>query len=280
MSFEFSGLLALTRPVNVLLGAASIAVGAWLTAGVQWSAELGLACLSGALVMAGGNCINDYFDAEIDAVNKPFRPIPAGRVSAGYAVSWASILLVLGVFLSIFLNWTAFVLALSVALGLVLYGWRLKRSFLLGNLAVSLFSAIAFVYGGVAVGRWQLTFFPACFAFLFHLGREIIKDVADRDADRVAAARTLPILHGPEKALVLASTVFAALICLTFVPYALDVYGRSYLVVVVTGVDLVLVGIIYFLLNDPPVATLNRVSTILKIDMLVGLFAIYLGSKS
>ena len=124
MSSKLAGLLVLTRPFNLLLGAATIAIGAWISGATEATLGLAAACFSGALIMAGGNSINDYFDADIDSVNKPARPIPAGRVAPAAALFLATILLVLGVFLSIFINRFCFAIALFVALGLVLYGWR------------------------------------------------------------------------------------------------------------------------------------------------------------
>ncbi len=277
MSFSLSAGFRLIRPVNVLVGAASVFVGAFVTGALRPPGAIVLACISGALIMAGGNVINDYCDIEIDRVNKADRPLPSGRISPGHALRLSIILFVLGIFFSIFINSAALLIAIFVALGLVFYSFRLKRTLLAGNIAVSLFSALAFLYGSLAVDRWQQALIPAGFAFLFHLGREIVKDVQDQAADLTGAATTLPIRFGTRTALAVASGVFSLLILATLVPYCMSMYDDLYLPVVLVGVDLVIVIMLYLMWTNPSPESLGRVSNILKADMVVGLLALYLG---
>lgn len=277
MTSKVAAYLALTRPVNLLIGAASIFLGALLTNTLEPYPRVVLACLSGTLIMAGGNAINDYYDVDIDRLNKPHRALPAQRLRSSEAVNFTIILFVLGIFLSILINLLALGLATVATLGLVLYSARLKRTALAGNVLVSLLAALAFVYGAASVGRWQAALIPAAFAFLFHLGREIIKDVQDQEADAAGAAQTLPVRFGNRAAFAAVTIVFTLLILFTFIPYILKVYGKGYLWIVVLGVDLVLLGVIVQLWARPELKTLRHISTILKLDMVVGLVAIYVG---
>ncbi len=273
-------LLILVRPLNVLIAVASIAVGA-LTAGtLEPVGHLALALLSGALVMAGGNVLNDYYDLEVDRRNKAYRPLPAGDVSRPLALKFSIILFLLGNFVTIFLSLSAFCLVLFVTLGLILYNARLKRTVLLGNVAVSLFGGLAFLYGGLVVGRPLPALIPAGFAFFFHLGREVIKDIEDRDADGAASLRTLPVRFGVKPALAIATLVFAILIFGTFLPYVWEIYGAAYLWTVVIGVDLVVAASLLYLWRHPEPQAMRRVSAILKADMVLGLAAILLGTMS
>ena len=227
--------------------------------------------------MAGGNVINDYYDVEIDRVNKPFRPLPASHLQVGEALTFARILFALGIFLSIFIQIFSIAMAVMIAAGLVFYSATLKRTILLGNIAVSLFSALAFVYGGLAVQRWQWTLIPAGFAFLFHLGREIIKDVEDQAADVSCGAQTLAVRFGKKSAFAVATVVFGLLIIATFLPYVFEIYGKKYFWTVLFGVDLVLIVVLVFMWVRPQPSSLRRISAVLKAVMLVGLFAIFLG---
>ncbi|MFQ6116126.1 MAG: geranylgeranylglycerol-phosphate geranylgeranyltransferase, partial [bacterium] len=228
MNSKLTGYFQLTRPINLSLGAISIFIGAFITGTIQPFTKVLLACISGSLVMAGGNVINDYFDVDIDRLNKPWRPLSSNTVKVQDAVIFSIILFVLGIFLSIFIHSAAFVVVVLTSLGLILYSAKLKRTVLLGNLAVSLFSAMAFVYGALSVGRWRESLIPASFAFLFHLGREIIKDVEDRKADEACAAHTLPVRFGQKPAFVAATCVFVILIIFTFIPYLFGIYGKGY----------------------------------------------------
>lgn len=72
----------LVRLPNVFTALADIALGA-LAAGafpVQWLSFLMLALASGCLY-SSGMVWNDYFDIEQDRKERPFRPLPSGRVS-------------------------------------------------------------------------------------------------------------------------------------------------------------------------------------------------------
>ncbi|MCD4807218.1 MAG: UbiA family prenyltransferase, partial [Methanococcoides sp.] len=46
------------------------------------------------LVTGAGNGLNDYFDIEIDKVNKPSRPIPSGKISLKSALYFSLLLFI------------------------------------------------------------------------------------------------------------------------------------------------------------------------------------------
>jgi geranylgeranylglycerol-phosphate geranylgeranyltransferase len=277
MNFKIKSYFAIMRPLNVQLGMVSIFLGAFITGTITPLQKVICACVSGGLVMAGGNVINDYYDVEIDRVNKPYRPLPASRLRAGEALTFARILFALGIFLSIFIQLFSFAIAVIITAGLIVYSAKLKRTILFGNITVSLFSALTFVYGGLAVDRWQWTLIPAGFAFLFHFGREIIKDVEDKAADASGGAQTLAVRFGNKRAFALATAVFGLLIFATFLPYVFEIYGKRYFWTVLLGVDMVLVVALVFMWTRPEPSSLRRISAVLKADMLVGLLAIFLG---
>ena len=52
--------------------------------------------LSSAGLYLGGMVLNDVFDARLDAVERPERPIPSGRVSIRSAATAGGLLLVIG----------------------------------------------------------------------------------------------------------------------------------------------------------------------------------------
>jgi len=271
------GFLILVRPANLFLGAASIVLGAVIVTDTPPAWKVLLAGLSGTLIMAAGNALNDYYDADIDRLNKPFRAVPSGKVGREAARRFSTILFVSGVFIAIFISLECLLVALFVSLGLCLYNARLKRTFLLGNGAVSLFTALAFIYGGAAAGDWRPALFPAGFAFLFHLGREIVKDIEDQVADRSVAARTLPLRTSTHTALASVTAVYLLLVCLTFVPYWFSVYGLTYLIIVTVGVDVVLLISLVLMWRNQVADRMRRISLVLKMDMIVGLAAIYVG---
>ncbi len=269
--------LRLTRPQNNAITALSVLVGAVVCGSVESWWKVLLACLSASLISAGGNSINDVYDLDIDRINKPYRPLVEGRMSPSSALSLSIALFCLGVLLSLWITLISVLVAVVVSALLIVYSTTLKKRLLWGNLTVALVSASAFVYGGLATDDFRLSLIPAGFAFLFHLGREIVKDIEDLRGDSSRGASTLPIRVGVPGSLVFCSLVFLLLIVLTGLPYVLRLFSHLYLLIVIPGVDLVLVYVIWSMWRDTAPPNLHRLSNLLKADMLLGLAAIYLG---
>ncbi|MEJ2635399.1 MAG: geranylgeranylglycerol-phosphate geranylgeranyltransferase [Calditrichia bacterium] len=267
----------LSRPVNVVIGMLSIILAAFITGTFHPLHKVLLAAISGGIITAGANSINDYFDLEIDRINKPNRPLPAGTIQPSLVKFFAIAEFFIGIALAGFINLTAFLIAASISLLLFLYSFRLKRMPLVGNLAVSFSTAMAFVYGGVSVNRIERTLIPAAFAFFYHFGREIIKDIQDMEGDDRYRARTFPLVFGKSAALRLTTLNFMFLIVLTVIPFAADYYGYRYFWVVLLGIYPVLVYAIVSMWKNQSAKNLGLVSNWLKADMLIGLLAIYLG---
>ena len=74
--------IQLSRPVNVLITFVSIPVACWIAGGTGHDRLfILLAGITGALVAAGANAINDAFDIDIDRINRPDRPLPRGALT-------------------------------------------------------------------------------------------------------------------------------------------------------------------------------------------------------
>ena len=267
----------LSRPLNVLIGMLSIFIGAFITGTISPLLKVIFASISGGLVAGGANVINDYFDVEIDKINKPSRPIASGAISPQQGFVYSMFLFTFGVVFGWLVNWQAFVISVFSSILLFFYSAKLKRTVLWGNLSVSLMTAMAFIYGGVAVNRLSYAIIPAVFSFVYHLGREIIKDVEDIEGDRKDNIKTFPIEHGATPALKLATVVYIILIVITFIPYLLNIFGIYYLIVVVGVVDLVVVWVLFNMWKNYESKNLSRLSIILKLNMFAGLIAIYCG---
>ena len=114
-----------TAPPDVVAGAALVVA----TGGaVSVLAVAGLSVAS-ALVYAGGTTLNDYFDADVDAVERPERPIPSGRVSRENALVLGVAFLGSGVALSLAVAGVrAAAIAASVAALVVVYDGFAKET--------------------------------------------------------------------------------------------------------------------------------------------------------
>jgi geranylgeranylglycerol-phosphate geranylgeranyltransferase len=274
---KIAALIEISRPGNVLIAFLTIFIAAAVARRLQINRDILLAAFSTALITTGANVINDICDVVIDKINKPDRPLPAQKLSTMEALMYFIIVYIIGWVLAALINASMFIIAVSVSILLIFYSLKFKRTILFGNLVVSFSTAMAFIYGGLAVGRVKATLFPAVFAFLFHLGREIIKDLQDIHGDRQAGAVTFAVKYGHKPSVYLTLFVFLILILVTLIPYILTIYSLVYLLVVILGIYPVLGWVLYIAWRTPEPKNLGLASLVLKADMLVGLVAIYVG---
>jgi len=269
----------LVRLQNVGIAAFTGLAGFWLIAPVFDLKTVIFGTLAIALFCLGGNVVNDLFDIEIDRVNRPQCPLVSCRVRRQAAIITAVIAFLAGLGISYVLGIKTFCLAIAVVALLVAYAARLKRILFAGNITVAFITALTFPYVG-SVFKIPLNakvIFPALFIFLFHLGREVIKDIVDIEGDRRVGAKTIPIVFGRKKAATLAAVPFIVLVPVTLVPYFLKVYGIYYLLLVTVVVDTMLLLVIVQLFLSPADRKLKGISTRLKLTMVFGLIALVVG---
>lgn len=274
---RLQGYIHLTRPVNLIIAFISIFIGGFITGTIHPLPKLLMACLSGTLIAAGANAVNDYFDLDIDRINKPNRPLPSGAVTQKEAYIFSLLLFGAGIAVSLMIHINGFIVAVTSAILLYLYSLRLKRTAVWGNLTVAFISGLAFIYGGMALGRIREAVVVGIFAFFYHWAREIIKDVEDLDGDRALGLSTMPIRWGIRNALGWTTVIIVTLIILTVVPFLIDIFGIAYLITVLLGVDLFLVYVLRSMWKDNGSKNLGRLAVWMKADMLIGLLAVYLG---
>lgn len=267
----------ITRPHNLLVASLTILVGWTAASGGAPTWSLVLAVVAGTLVAAAGNVVNDYFDAEIDRINKPRRPIPSGRMSR--RDSWRYWLLLSAAALVTGAASGPRTLACVVLWTLCLYAYSawLKTRFLAGNLVVSAVSSSGFALGAWLAGRPAAAIAPVLLTFLFIMGREIVKDVEDLPGDRACGARTLGATLGERRALAVALGFFLLFAALVPWPYWMQLLGKRYLMTYLCGVVPLLGVAVLLMLRDASPANLLRVSWLLKVDMLLGVIGFYLG---
>ncbi|MDY7081052.1 MAG: geranylgeranylglycerol-phosphate geranylgeranyltransferase, partial [Halobacteria archaeon] len=251
---KLKALIEVTRPANSLFGGVAALIGVFIAGFQPVEAHIvpaTVAFSATALGTAAGNTINDYYDAEIDAVNNPKRPIPSGRLTRKEAFRLSTAMFFTAVVIVI-----AFLPTLAIAIGivnlvaLVGYSLHLKRMPFAGNATVGYLTGSAFLFGGAAVGGIEFTVVLFLLASFATIGREIVKDIEDIEGDRKAGARTLPIVWGKRRSLVIASDFVIFAVILSPIPYAIDVFGLPYLVAIAPA-DLILLASVYLSWNSP-----------------------------
>jgi len=235
------GYLQVIRPINAVVSGLTAALAVLIATG-RLDGPVPLLVAVVILVTGAGNVINDYFDYEIDRVNRPDRPIPASTVSLTGARTYALLLFLAGVLLSFGTTLLCALMAVVNALLLVLYAARLKAIPLAGNLAVSYLAASIFVFGGALSGiPGVMTTLPiAAITFLGMVARELLKDGEDIEGDQAGGARTLPMVIGVQKTGWLACLFALAGIAASFLPY--QTWGGGYLALIALPDLLILAG--------------------------------------
>jgi geranylgeranylglycerol-phosphate geranylgeranyltransferase len=279
MDFKtLGGYIKLSRPVNVVITLIAIPAACWLS-GIMADrvSDIVFAALTGACVAAGANAINDYFDIEIDRINKPNRPLPAGVLSAGQAKKMWLLASAAGIGLNLFLNTTAFVIACAAVAALYFYSSYFKKTVLMGNVLVGAMTGMTFIYGGAVAGSMRRAVFPALFAFLSNFGREVIKDMEDIKGDEAKGATTFPIRYGIQPARLTVALTMLLLILSTAAAVLWKAYN-FYFICIVIPLDIVFVLIAATLWISNSERHMHLLSTVLKICMMLGLAGIITGS--
>lgn len=118
---------------------------------------------------------------------------------------------------------------------------------------------------------------PALFAFLINLIREIVKDMEDVEGDRKADAITFPIKFGVQKTKFLILGIAISLVIFTLYPFLTNLYKIEYFIIAMIIVNPILVYSMKLLFETETRGSLNKISNLLKLNMVFGLIAIYFG---
>ena len=227
------GFFDLTRAANATAAAALTFLGAFVGGGLtDHPVEVTAAVAATWLAVGAGNAINDYFDREIDAVNRPDRPIPRGAVTPRGALVFSGALFAIAVVLVLALPPLAIAIALVNLVALVAYTEVFKGTPGLGNAIVAYLVGSTFLFGGAAVEAIEPTLVLFLLAALSTLSREIIKDVEDLPGDREAGLNTLPIAVGRKRALWLAAAMLVVAVLASPLPFLEGIFGAPYLALV------------------------------------------------
>jgi geranylgeranylglycerol-phosphate geranylgeranyltransferase len=224
-----------------------------------------------------GNIINDIYDLDIDKINKPWRPLPSGRISVLNAWILGLTSCVFGILLSLTINVYLFIIAVTASITLYYYSKYLKRMGFMGNLTIAFLSFLVIIYGGMASpSNIFHSLVPGIYAFIIILGREIYKGIEDVEGDRIHGVNTIAVRLGVLKAYIIGSLVLMILVIISPLPYIYMGLSIYYLLTAIIGVDIPVIYSITLMRKDP-VKHAWRSTRILKIPLLMGLIAFILG---
>ena len=180
--------------------------------------ELILLVLASLFIAAAGYIINDYFDLNIDKINRPNRLVIEKVIKRRWAIFWHIVLSLSGLVLSFYLGWRisnpfpGIFNTVAVVL-LWFYSTTFKKQLLIGNIIISLLTAWVILVMYVCetkmniisldpaqrsylAGIFKSAVLYGGFAFILSVIREVVKDLEDMEGDARYNCHTMPIAWG------------------------------------------------------------------------------------
>ncbi len=271
-------LVEVSRPINITMVVFGVVV--TLLAGLNKMPPFNIlvpAVVAAAFIATAGNAINDYYDINIDIVNRPDRPLPSGKITKRGIWAYAIVLFGIGIAVSVLLNPFAFAIALANSILLAVYAARLKKSGFLGDLLISYLVASVFIFAAVSINELKIGFILAVAAFFTNSAREVLKDLEDIKGDKLFGARTLPMLIGRKKAIIIVSSFLAVSILVSPFPYTLGILNWPYLLVAFAA-DGIFAYLIYVLNRRTDQKAVTITQRLVKFGALIGLLAFLAGA--
>jgi 4-hydroxybenzoate polyprenyltransferase len=193
--------------------------------------ELLLGASTLIILNAASNSINAVYDADIDKINKPYRPVPSGIITKNEARAVAWILYAMVLIRSTLLlrselsNWAFPFFIIIIMIITILYSvppFRLKKRLWVSNIV------IAFARGLLGfVAAWSIFGDPFTditpwiiggVMMIFLIGAITSKDFTDIMGDKIHNIRTLPVVYGIRKSAIISGPFFV-------VPFILILIG-------------------------------------------------------
>jgi geranylgeranylglycerol-phosphate geranylgeranyltransferase len=277
-------LLEMMRLRNCTMSFLSVILGASLIDPAQTLGfKILLAAVSAFIVTGAGNIINDYFDYEIDKINRPKRPLPSNKIRRSDALMLSVALFFIGLGIANSINFYCLGLALINSLILIIYGRYSKTLYLWSNLMVAFLVASIFIYGAFAtltgyrgegpipMDRIILLAILATSSFFLTLAREITKDIEDMEGDIKKYSVTIPIRHGPRTAKNWATTFLYLAIIIGLIPilWYTPIFNQITYAIIILIADLIF---LYSLKAHPALS-----QRIMVAGMMMSLLAFFLG---
>jgi len=229
--------------------------------------------------LIGGNIINDYYDYNIDLINKPQSPLVSHFISLQIAYRIGFSLLIFSFILSLIFSIYAILISLLTFIILFVYTTKLKNTPLIGNIVISLLVGLIFLFTELVLTNQLLNSWP-CFilSFILNFCREIIKDMEDIEGDKINNISTFPIVFGFQFSKYLLIFSILLFIAVSLSPIISQYFTTMYFILLLF-VHIPLFYIIILLFDDLTSKGCRRVSNLIKMIYAYGLLIILFSLK-
>lgn len=250
---------------------------------------------SSVFIAAAGYIINDYFDINIDEINKPQKMVVDKIIHRRWAIAWHFILSFAGVVLTAFAvpvleKWYLVLTNIICVALLWFYSTKFKKTLLIGNIVISLLTAwtiLIVFFSKVSLDNafdpgshsqpklFRFAFLYAGFAFITSLIREAVKDLEDIKGDEKYGGRTMPIAWGINATKVYIAVWMVVLIILLIIIQVYILQFRWWWPVAYTVLLIIIPLMLVFrkLFNASSMQDYHHLSTRIKLVMLAGILS-------
>jgi geranylgeranylglycerol-phosphate geranylgeranyltransferase len=189
-------------------------------------------------MIAAFNTFNGVTDFKIDLINKPHRPIPAGKMTRNTASLYSAILYAISLAIAYQLTFQYFQITILTSIITILYSFplvRLRKRFIISNFCGALiYGLFCPLLGWSLMPSNPLPIYILGFTFLFALSLSMSKDFEDYIGDKAYRIKTIPVVLGIEKAKLLSVIMlglsFAYLVSVSI----LGLIDVRYLLIIIT----------------------------------------------
>lgn len=130
--------LTLLRPANLVTAIADILAGMAIVGFLWNNSSPILLFLSTICLYGGGVVLNDYFDASIDRIERPERPIPSGKVSEAAVLVFGSFLLGFGLIFAFLFQIQSGFIATAIVILVLTYNRFAKHNSIIGPIVMGM----------------------------------------------------------------------------------------------------------------------------------------------
>ena len=250
-------------------------------------------------IAAAGYIINDYFDINIDQINKPDKMVVEKIINRRWAILLHWIITTVGLIISCYVAYkTSYIVIICNVFCTFLlwfYSTTFKKKLLSGNIIIAALTAWTVLVLYFATNNsynfnnhlsveisssikriFKFAILYGGFAFVISLIREVVKDIEDMEGDARYNCKTMPVVWGIPSSKVFAGVWLVVLVGILLILqfYAFQIGWHFVDVYCLLLVVLPLLFILRKLYVAQNKAQYHAISKLIKLVMLTGIFSI------
>ena len=280
--FKFFSLLSEIRGYNILI----LVIAQYLAAififspkksltNVIFDVDLLYIILASICVVAAGYIINNFYDVQVDRINRPLKTRIDNYVRQSTKLKLYFVLNFLGFLFGFLISWKAALFFAIYIFAIWFYSHKLKKHPLTGLISATVLTILPFFAVFVYFKNFsKIIFVHAIFLFLVIMIRELLKDLQSMKGAIVHSYDTFPIVYGERKT----KKMSILLLILTLFPifFLLNYYELGYMKYYFYLASIVLIFLGFYLWKSKETKQYRMIHNVLKVLLLIGVFSLIL----